>query len=147
MAHPSAKHKCPTCTSVGKLCQEHFKQLKDTWYKKLKDDGFEDIEQNEENLKDYSSHFFELRGEQHPVRREAKEEYYRLVGKFLYDHEFPNKFQKNVWRLHSDGETVRNIAVIMTKRGKKTYASKVERIISSLKIIMLKYYRDPHHDE
>ena len=95
-----------------------LKALQAVWYKKLKDTGFEDIEDtsnDQEFLKSWHSSYFQVRNT--PDEFEAHREYYSMAGKFLED-QFKGQqydiFKKNpsgvVWELHSEGLSIRNIA-------------------------------------
>lgn len=98
------------------------------WDKVLELSGFEDIEDRRTGfLKVWS-------GKQLPVLpiknmahrsgvyssliwKESQAEYYRLAGQFLYLKKFRTKRHKIIWRLHSEGRTLKEIA---TKLGLTT---------------------------
>lgn len=90
-----------------------FKDLQSQWNDKLKDDGFEDIEQDDGNLKRWDSVFFKIN--QNDVQFEAKETYYRLAGNFLYEHKFANELERTIWKMHSTGESLRHITKALEK--------------------------------
>lgn len=118
-----------------------FKKLNKIWRKKLKDSGFEDIEDSNEDLllstttmmkaskKDYVS-----------VTSEAKREYYYLASRFLNEYEFPNDLQKNIWRMHSDGTPHRKIMSALGTTEQKLYWTKYMSIMNDLKSRMFKLY-------
>jgi uncharacterized protein YdaT len=88
-----------------------FKKLQAEWYKKLKDEGFKDIEDtNSENefLKDWHSSYFQTRHT--PLDFEANAEYYRRATALLNGYEFASELERSVWALHSDGVSLRKIA-------------------------------------
>jgi hypothetical protein len=105
-------------------------KLKATWYAKLKKKGFQDIEQDEERLNTWDSHYFHSNYDF--TRFQAKEEYYRLAGQFLNCHKFKNAAEKKVWELHSSGKSIREIVTKMKSLGYKTYINKVHYAIKRL---------------
>jgi hypothetical protein len=107
-----------------------FNNLKAKWYKKLKSEGFEDIEKDEYNLKEYSSHFA-LRDKgraSNPIAMEARLEYYSMARRFLQSHRFDCRFDKRTWELHTDGIGIRVIAKRL-----RTYRRKVHETIQKLR--------------
>src|SRR6266571_3549161 len=80
------------------------------WYKKLKDSGFEDIEDGDR-----------LTGSANPrrhehfsmVRYEARADYYYLAYHFLNAHKFDTELEKTIWTYHTEGLTLVNIAKIL----------------------------------
>lgn len=115
---------------------EDLKKLQTEWYKKIKDEGFKDIEQDEDRLKFWSSSFFKHKAKEKPGFQEAKEEYYRVAGHFLHEYEFTDDREKAVWELHADGVIIVEIVSQLKKRGFKVYKSLVQTIISKLAKIM-----------
>lgn len=115
---------------------KEFLALKKKWDKKLKSDGFEDIEQDDGNLKLWSSHFFKARFNE--TLFGAKEEYYRLAGQFLHEHIFKEQKTKLIWQLHSEGISIRDIVKALKKRGFKAYKNAVHRVVQDLTEQMLK---------
>jgi hypothetical protein len=95
-----------------------FEALKDKWYKKLEQEGFVDVEQDENNLKVWESTAFQNRYDARNA--EFTEEYYRLAGQFLYDYNFESEQDRTIWELHSNGYTRTQItAEIKKKKSKK----------------------------
>lgn len=98
--------------------QSDLNKLQKLWYSKLKADGFEDIEQENGMLKEWSSKFYtsqfkETNGtkaeDKIPINY-AKAEYYRLAEHFLNSHKFKNRLESLIWNLHSQGMSFREIA-------------------------------------
>ena len=83
---------------------KEFKKLQKEWYKKLAKEGFEDIEQDEEHLKQWESGYFLHRYS--PDVFAAKQEYFRLAGRFLLEHDFESAFERKVWALYAEGHTL-----------------------------------------
>lgn len=125
---------------------KQFKTLQDKWYKKLKDSGFEDIEQDETYLKRSSTNFLSSNfnyDTSHTVQDivnkiELKTEYFRRARHFLNDHKFKNKTQKYIWAEHSEGVSHRTITEALKARGHNIGRTKVLNIIAELRTLMLK---------
>lgn len=88
------------------------KNLKAVWYKKLKDAGFSDIEQEDGNLKKWSTpkSISSVRKDPSLLKMAGDMEYYRLAGHFLNDHSFSSELERVIWEYHSNGMGVREIA-------------------------------------
>lgn len=101
-----------------------FKRLNSSWAKKLEKSGFKDVEQPasfesgapDGNLKQWSSWLSEP-SKLDPAKYAAKEEYYRLAGQFLYEHEFSCDEQMWLWQLHSEGGTTPGIVKAFKAKG------------------------------
>ena len=87
---------------------DEFKQLNAFWRKKLEESGFKDAEQDDGNLKQWTSHYFKVRHT--GVRAEAKEMYYRRASQFLHEHAFKTDQERSIWELHASGLSIRGIA-------------------------------------
>ncbi len=122
------------------MSKQNLKQLQAEWYGKLKNEGFKDIEQDEDNLKNWASFYFGVKYT--PTTFENKQEYYTLAGQFLYHHEFANMFEEFVWKLHSDGLTLAEIVEqLKFHRFEVKSRSPVHLIIKRLAKEMLKVCR------
>lgn len=126
---------------------KNFKALQDKWYKKLEEEGFEDIEKTNGTLlrvdlpdniqKFYTRDVYDL-----------KEYYYRCATHFVHSHEFINEVEKAIWELHSDGLSIRNITKKLHsqqvfKSGKKTVNKRyVHETINILAKEMLRQARN-----
>lgn len=84
------------------------KDLLDKWYKKLEDEGFEDIERDEYSLKEYHSSYFRNKHKQGSF--EQKQRYYELAAQLLHSFPFTSTASKAIWRLHCTGMSVLAIA-------------------------------------
>lgn len=116
---------------------KEFLELKSKWYKKLEKSGFEDIEQDDEALKKWSNSIGRHESQRNKIP--SIETYYRLAGQFLYDHKFKSKKENIVWKLHSEGLSIRAIVeFVKSKRFKNPYFSSVQNIIEDLRKEMLK---------
>ena len=103
-----------------------FKDLQNSWYKKLEKLGFQDIEQSDGNLKRWHGQDFKAI---HATAFEYKAEYYRAAGYFLNHYQFASKREKLIWELHSQGVSNRDIAKILKKKGVKRMAKDVVRML------------------
>lgn len=113
---------------------KQFKDLKDSWYKKLEDSGFKDIETDESMLKWSATSQFAQSVKNNGVEgQEAAGEYYRVAGFFLHDNKFENKLYKSIWRLHSEGISIREIPSVLAKEGVNTTVARVRRILEKLR--------------
>ena len=122
---------------------QQLKKLQKTWYAKLKKLGFDDIEQSNGKLKEWSTSRFlpsrnnDLSSEQIALANQAKEQYYRIAGQFLYDHKFDNKIEKFIWEKHAEGNSFVTISMMLKEKGVKLRATAVDTRINKLKAIML----------
>jgi hypothetical protein len=118
------------------LCLSHFKALQDEWYAKLKKKGFEDIEDTDspqQYLKSWHSQYFQVKYT--ATTFEAKQEYYQMALSFLNDHRFANRKEKEIWKLHTDGLSLRKIASTLNAKkiqSLKTHKDGVNKIIAEL---------------
>lgn len=81
--------------------------LKALWYKKLKESGFTDIEDNQERLIDYHNNRFL---DKNPLEFESQRRYYELAGQMLHTYNFRDSEQKTIWTLHCQGKSNQTIA-------------------------------------
>lgn len=121
---------------------KEFKALQDKWYKILAQKDFEDIEKNEHSLKLWHADYFAdaRRNDENVIQ--AKQEYYRLAGQFLFEYKFKNPMEKRIWQLHSDGKSIREIERTLTK-GYKTYKDHIHRILQALEVEMINKCKNP----
>lgn len=82
-----------------------LKLLQKKWYRLLKECGFEDIEKDERDLKEYHSQRF-----QHYQGFTEKQRYYELAGQLLHTFPFTSKVNRTIWRMHSEGESALTIS-------------------------------------
>lgn len=117
---------------------QSYEKLKEVWYKKLERSGFEDIEKDEFNLKQYSSRFAEAT----VVRNwHAKSEYYSMAGQFLNNYKFNSRLEKIIWEYHSNGISIRDIVKILKKvRVSQLKRARIHQILAKLVLEMKKMY-------
>lgn len=111
------------------------KQLQEYWNQKLKDSGFKDIENPDGFLKEWVSSRILPSRNHNRLKIVAKENYYRLVGNFLYDYKYFTMKEKDIWVRHGEGFSLNEIAKDMgiSKAG-------AHLIVKQLKIKMFAMY-------
>lgn len=120
---------------MSKFQTKEFKALEAKWYKKLKSKGFEDIEQDEDNLKVWINDYFPQRYDL--SRFDAKQEYYRLAGQFTFEHPFESPLDRRMWELHAEGVSLRSIVTELNKnRTHKLNKDGVHAKIKAFRAIM-----------
>lgn len=114
-----------------------FKKLQKLWNQKLRDSGFEDIEEEKypDLLKSWQSHYFFIRYT--PEQIEEGLDYFKMATHFYWNFaNFENKRDKEIWRLHSEGIPRRRITDIINALGFNISDSSVQLILADLKEIM-----------
>lgn len=118
-----------------------FKNLKDEWYARLQKEGFEDAEQDEIYLKQTSigaSSSVSKRALE--VSTTSREEYYRYVGQFLYDYKFQTEREREIWALHTEGTSIREIVKHFQSKKIPTGKDRVQNLIKKVAKEMFKAY-------
>lgn len=114
---------------------KEYQKLKKLWYKKLAKSGFRDVEQDEDNLKLWSSRFARV-----PVLL-GRQDYYIMATNFLTDYEFQSKIDEAIWAYHTEGISYRNIAKLLKKaRVRKTGIVKICNKVQALQKAMYEMY-------
>lgn len=123
---------------------KELSDLQKVWYKKLKKSGFNDLEYDEDTLKQYSSSKIyrgRLNGKDYvdqAVSNHATEAYYRLAGHFLHDYKFDSERERTIWFHHSEGKSFREIARALRTRHYKANKDSINVIIKRLAAEMMK---------
>lgn len=135
---------------------KEFKTLQRKWNKKLKQSGFEDIEYQDPDTKEYALKWSPTKNFTKAFYREkenagiyeAKETYFRLAGFMLHDYEFEDKIDKLIWEWHAEGKTMREISAQLKKKYKRKGLSvtHVKECIHKIRKIMLKKYESAPND-
>lgn len=117
-----------------------YKKLKEIWYAKLKKSGFEDIEQSDGKLKEWSTRW--VRKGFSPIRNQSLESYFHMATRFLNEYPFESELHKIVWEYHANGLSVREIAGTLgkTKVIKRTGAWVHKFVIKPLREEMKRLY-------
>lgn len=104
---------------------DKLEKLQAKWNQKLKDSGFEDIEQKDGNLKSWHSMYFMCR---YSAKEFAeKQEYYRLARQYLEYWPFKSERQKRVWDMMEVGRTYKEMA-----KSLRTSTSTISAEVASL---------------
>jgi hypothetical protein len=87
-----------------------FKELQRIWYEKIKEKGFEDIEDTknpERPLKCWHSFKFKLKP---IVQTNAQKDFFEMASGLLHSFHFKTKHYRKIWRLFCEGQKEREIA-------------------------------------
>ena len=94
-----------------------FKELERLWYDKLKEEGFQDIEESPDKAERGSGERMLVRSHSADFKRvprsniESSYEYYYFASQFLlHENGFKNEKHRKVWELHCEGVPEREIA-------------------------------------
>lgn len=120
--------------------KREYERLRAIWYQKLKDDGFNDVEQDEDNLKSWSTKFVR---EGTPLALiESKTAYYQMATNFLNEYKFESELEKIIWTYHTEAISYRDIATVLkeTKVVKKMDRTTIWQIVQKLKKSMKNMY-------
>jgi hypothetical protein len=116
-----------------------FEKLKAKWYKKLKDDGFVDIEYDDKLFVGVPTSVLGKRLKDGVWQ--AKAAYYSMAESFLIEYAFSNELDKIIWDYHANGISVREIAETLRKaKIKKTNRTTVWLTVKRLEKIMKQMY-------
>lgn len=110
-----------------------LKQIQQVWYQKLKEEGFEDIEKSKDNIHRWHCSFFQ--NKYTPESFTIKQTYYRLASQFLENFMFERELDLEIWRLHSEGVPLREIA-----KQKQMKTCQIFKMVKSLKKHMLEIH-------
>lgn len=95
------------------------KDLVQEWDRKLAESGFKEIEDRDsprEMLKSWHSTMFIHRYDQE--RFTARQKYFELATHFLHRHRFDSTLEQQIWFLHAEGRSLREIAAETGKTSK-----------------------------
>lgn len=105
--------------------RQSLKDLKAKWYKKLRDKGFKDIEDDKGRLVTWST----SQALKAKTAKYQKADYYRLANQFIYDKKFDTVKQRAMWTFHAYGLSFDAIAKIQ-KLPRATVQHRIERLRS-----------------
>lgn len=119
-----------------------YQEERDIWYQKLSDSDFEDIEEDEYNLKFYTAAWFKAQFKKHGHSWQTKASYYQMASSFLEEYKFANSIEQTIWMYHSEGISYRDIAKLLNKLKESTAWNKVNvnHVVKKLKIKMFDLY-------
>lgn len=110
------------------------KSLVAEWDSILKKDGFVDIEDRDspnEWLKTWHSQIFANRYNQELFH--ARQHYFEMATHFLHSYEFDSELEREVWFLHSEGKSLREIARATGKVSKDGALKIIHRLTRAMK--------------
>lgn len=117
-----------------------YEELRDEWYAKLKDGGFQDIEDKQGRILEWSSRFAAKHDQ---VDMDAKLAYAQMADRFLDEYKFDTELEKTIWAYHANAISVRDIAVMLQKVGINYHKDKVHGVVKKLKKSMFSMYLLP----
>jgi len=124
-----------------------LKELQSEWYDKLKKDGFEDIENKNNELVSHASSMF-YRGRRNNMSFtqimtdiESKQDYYSLASEFLHAYKFRRPVDKFIWEQHCEGVSYRDISKKLAEKGIKLTRNPIGDIVKKLRVEMKKLYK------
>lgn len=117
-----------------------FKDLQAKWYRKIKENGFQDIEKNEEIVRFHGQDF---QTQYTPAQFTEKERYFQEAYSLLESDIFLNDLERRIWQLHCVGLSIRKIVVELNREGFKIKSNPsekdtVNKIINEFKGLMFK---------
>ncbi len=86
-----------------------FKALQKDWYQRLEQEGFKDAEEligGDLKLKQSAGYPYR---DQHPMTREVKEEYFRVLAQMVQESKFRNETDRFILMAHSEGKKAKTI--------------------------------------
>ena len=122
--------------------RKEFDKLKEIWYAKLRESGFNDIE-DKSNTSCRKNKIYGRPDSRTPFQLEIIGHYYSMASSFVHDHNFDDELDKTIWIYHSEGLSVREISDVLIKAGVKYKKSSVHNIIQKLEDLMKKKYLSP----
>lgn len=108
---------------------DEFKELQQEWYGVLKTEGFDDIEQIDTP---YVERPFKHKRTTVDLDYETKAQYFQMASAYYWHGEFLKPHHKQIWSLHAEGATVREIATKL-----KMWPNSVQRVLKKYKKRML----------
>lgn len=101
--------------------QPKYLKLRDNWYEKLADNGFIDLETRIPGvhldcpiLTEYASEVSQRAIQAHDA---LEDEYFRRVSSYLYSGTFKSELEREIWALHVQGSSFRQIAAQLASQG------------------------------
>lgn len=125
------------------MSSDEYKRLRDEWYQRLKDFGFEDIEQEDGRLKAWHSTRFLGFNKANFENQQARHDYYYHAYQFLHSHQFEKEIHRIIWEEHTKCIGPKNIAQALNESGAyKTNHNEVWKIIKHYKKILLQQIKE-----
>lgn len=124
----------------GKSKKTELQRLQETWYKKLKNEGFNDIEYADGSI---AVGVPRSLGWKDADLRVSTQEYYYMAYHFLNEYKFECERDRIIWEYHSNGISSRNIAKLLKQARLRKKGRSRDRIwvkIKELEAIMKGLY-------
>lgn len=136
------RKKKQSAKKVPKLSLKQLNELTEVWYKKLEDEGFQDIERRNKRYMKRESTNIAMNYSQ------DTEEYYRKARQFMFSEQFQElpSLDQDVWGLHAEGYSYDQILTTLNKSNNLTMLCKrkpfsrhkIQRIVLNIKNTMLR---------
>ena len=114
-----------------------YQEQKEIWYKRLKDDGFKDLEHDDGTINIGVPR--SMQGQDAELRQ-LVQDYYCMCYYFLNSHRFENELEKVVWEYHTEGLSVRDISKALKSAEIDMSKDRVWRAVRRLEDIMKGLY-------
>lgn len=106
-----------------------IKALQKEWYKKLRDSGFVDIEQDcNQELSVFHSNKFKFQCSPDKVAETIA--YFSAAEQLLTNYDFDNETHKTIWRLHCTGLSQRKIEKAIQKLTPNYKREQIQKIVN-----------------
>lgn len=113
--------------------KESLRALQLKWYKKLRDEGFVDIEAPIHAHTEARHSTWYIPNKYTADEIAATQRYYELAAQMVHDYTFSSKTEKKIWTLHSQGLSYNAIAKQMKLKSQTSVQLVVERIAKCIK--------------
>ena len=124
------------------MSSDEYSKLKKIWYDRLKEFGFEEIEQENGMLKAWHSRRFLGLNRANVDNQTATHEYHYYANHFLNEHQFEKEIHKIMWEMHVNGKGVKAIAKELNNTGAySTDHNEVWKIIKHYQIPFREYLK------
>lgn len=109
--------------------QQNLKELKSEWYRKLKADGFKDIERPDNSLKEYNSRF--ARRSKAFQNHEMIREFFLKLDLYLVSHNDIKPLHRKILQMYTEGIFI----IEISRRVKRSYTTTRDVIRKYKKLI------------
>ena len=111
-------------------------KLQKLWYKKLKDEGFEDIEKKDGHIGRTKLNLTNRTFDQ----IEITQQYYSMARSFILDYSFESEVDKVIWEYHAEGISVRMTSDLLKSVGIIKKKSTINNVVRKLEKLMKEKY-------
>lgn len=116
-----------------------YERVRDVWYKKLKKEGFEDIEHYDGSINIGTPRSLNWGDE---LQRQLVQDYYCMAYHFLNEFPFETPLDKIIWEYHAEGLSIRDIVKVLkqTRVARGTNRIRVWKTVKKLEDTMKGLY-------